>query len=199
MKTFARTLRMLALAALVAVPLAGSEETAVNGPLDFTMKTIDGTEKPLADYKGNVVMIVNTASKCGLTPQYEALEALHEKYADKGLRILGFPANNFMGQEPGTNDEIKFFCQSKYDVKFDMFSKISVKGDDIDPLYAWLTGEDTNKGFDGDINWNFEKFIIGRDGKVAARFSPKTKPDAPEVIEAIESALEASVEAPAQQ
>jgi glutathione peroxidase len=198
MKTFPRMITTLALAALLAAPIAVTEEPAVKSPLDFTVKTIDGADKPLTDYKGSVVMIVNVASKCGLTPQYEKLQALHDKYSEKGLKILGFPANNFMGQEPGTNEEIKFFCSSKYNVEFDMFSKISVKGDDIDPLYAFLTGEDTNAGFAGDIGWNFEKFLIGRDGKVAARFNPRTAPDDTKVIEAIESALEAAAaEAPA--
>ncbi len=158
---------------------------------EFTMKDIDGNQQKLKDYKGKVVMIVNTASKCGNTPQYEGLEAIYKKYKDKGFVILGFPANNFMGQEPGTDKEIKEFCTLKYDVTFPMFSKISVKGDDQDPFYTFLTSKATNPGFDGDITWNFEKFLTDRDGKVIARFTPKTKPEDPTVIKAIEDALEA--------
>lgn len=156
---------------------------------DFTMKDIDGKDVKLDAYKGKVVMIVNVASKCGLTPQYEGLEALNKKYKDQGLVILGFPANNFMGQEPGTESEIKEFCKLKYDVTFPMFSKISVKGKDQHPFYTFLTSEKSNAGFSGDISWNFEKFLFSKDGKTLARFSPRTKPDAPEIIEAIEKAL----------
>jgi glutathione peroxidase len=186
----------VAAAALCLAPLAGlsAEDAKVEGPLSYTVKDIDGNDVALSKYAGKVVMIVNVASKCGLTKQYEALEALNDKYKEAGLSILGFPANNFMKQEPGTNEEIKFFCTSTYDVSFDMFSKISVKGDDQAPLYKFLTEEATNGDLAGDIGWNFEKFLIGRDGKVAARFSPKTTPDAPEVIAAIEKAL--AVEAP---
>ncbi len=146
-------------------------------------------EIKLETYKGKVVMIVNTASKCGLTPQYEALQAVYDKYKDKDFEILGFPANNFMGQEPGTEEEIKEFCTLKYKVTFPMFSKISVKGTDQHPLYTYLTNEKSNPGFSGDISWNFEKFLIGKDGKTLARFSPSTKPDDAKVIEAIEKAL----------
>ncbi len=168
------------------------EPPAVGSPLDLTVKDIDGRDVNLADYKGQVVMIVNVASKCGLTPQYEKLEALYRKYKDQGFVILGFPANNFMGQEPGTNEEIKQFCSTKYNVTFPMFSKISVKGDDIAPLYAWLTSKDTNPEFSGDIEWNFAKFLVGRDGKVKARFSPRTAPDDASVTAAIEKELAAS-------
>jgi len=158
---------------------------------DFTMKDIDGNQQKLSAYKGKVVMIVNTASKCGNTPQYEGLEAIYKKYKDQGFVILGFPANNFMGQEPGTDKEIKEFCTLKYDVTFPMFSKISVKGEDQDPFYSYLTEKKTDPGFAGDITWNFEKFLTGRDGKVIARFTPKTKPEDPAVIKAIEDALAA--------
>jgi glutathione peroxidase len=186
----------VAAAVLCLAPVAGlsAEDAKVEGPLSYTVKDIDGNDVALSKYAGKVVMIVNVASKCGLTKQYEALEALNDKYKEAGLSILGFPANNFMKQEPGTNEEIKFFCTSTYEVSFDMFSKISVKGDDQAPLYKFLTEEATNGDLAGDIGWNFEKFLIGRDGKVAARFSPKTTPDAPEVIAAIEKAL--AVEAP---
>lgn len=157
--------------------------------LDFTVKSIKGDEVELSKYQGKVVLIVNVASKCGLTPQYEALEKLHEKYADEGLAILGFPANEFGAQEPGTDEEIATFCKDNYDVKFDMFSKVVVKGEGQCDLYKFLTSKETNKGFDGDIKWNFEKFLIDRDGKVIKRFEPKVKPDSEEVTEAIKEAL----------
>ncbi len=154
---------------------------------DFTMKNIDGKDTPLKSYKGKVLLIVNVASKCGLTPQYEQLEALNKKYKSKGLRILGFPANNFGAQEPGTEGEIKQFCSLKYKVSFDMFSKISVKGTDIHPLYKYLTGLPKPAG--GEIQWNFGKFLVGKDGMVIAQFSSMMKPDDPAVIAAIEKAL----------
>lgn len=174
-------------AAFMMLAVHADDQKEADSVLDFTVKDIDGQEVNLDKYQGNVLLIVNVASKCGLTPQYEQLEALHEKYADRGLRILGFPANNFGQQEPGTDAEIKAFCTTKYQVGFDMFSKVSVKGDDIAPLYKFLTAE--NEPFAGDIQWNFTKFLVDRDGKVIARFEPKTTPDAEEVIQAIESAL----------
>ncbi len=197
MKIRIRMTALLVGAALALSPLAANTEEAspVKSPLSFTVKDIDGLDVNLSKYAGQVVLIVNVASKCGLTPQYEGLQALQDKYADKGLTVLGFPANNFMKQEPGTDEEIKFFCTSKYNVTFPMFSKISVKGDDKAPLYQFLTEEESNGEFAGDINWNFEKFLVGRDGKVIARFSPKTAPDAEEVIAAIEKAI--ASEAPA--
>ena len=155
---------------------------------DFTMKSIDGKDIALKDYAGKVLLMVNVASKCGLTPQYEQLEALHQKYQEAGLRILGFPANNFGAQEPGTEAEIKEFCSLTYNVSFDMFSKISVKGEDIHPLYAYLTGLPEPIG--GEVTWNFGKFLVGKDGTVLAQFSPKAKPDDPEIIAAIEQALD---------
>lgn len=170
---------------------AHAEDKKVSSPLDFSVKDIDGNDVALSKYKGKVLLFVNVASKCGLTPQYEQLVALKAKYAEQGLEILGFPANNFMGQEPGTEAEIKVFCQTKYNVNFDLFSKISVKGKDIHPLYKFLTEAETNPKFPGDIGWNFEKFLIGRDGQVANRFSPRTKPDDADVIKAIEEALAA--------
>ena len=166
-----------------------TEPPNVSSVYDFKMKNIDGSEVKLETYKGKVVMIVNTASKCGLTPQYEGLQAVYDKYKDKDFVVLGFPANNFMGQEPGSDTEIKEFCTLKYKVSFPMFSKISVKGADQHPLYTYLTNEQSNPGFSGDISWNFEKFLIGKDGKTLARFSPKVKPDDQSVIDAIEKAL----------
>lgn len=164
--------------------------------LEFTMKDIDGKDVKLDAYKGKVVMIVNTASKCGLTPQYEGLQTLYNKYKDKGFVILGFPANNFMGQEPGTEKEIKDFCTLKYNVTFPMFSKLSVKGTDQHPFYTFLTNKQSNPGFDGDITWNFEKFLTDKDGKIIARFSPKTKPDDAKLVEAIENAIKSSESKP---
>jgi glutathione peroxidase len=158
-------------------------------PLDFKMKSIDGKDVDLSKYKGDVVLIVNVASKCGLTPQYKQLEEVYSKYKDKGLQVLGFPANEFGKQEPGSNEEIVKFCSSKYSVDFPMFSKIVVKGEGIDPLYQFLTSEETNPGLSGDIKWNFEKFLVGRDGKVIKRFDPPVKPDSQEVIDAIEVEL----------
>jgi glutathione peroxidase len=167
------------------------EPPNVSSPLELKVKDIEGKEVDLAAYKGKVVMIVNVASKCGLTPQYTALESVYEKYKDRGFVILGFPANNFMGQEPGTDAEVKMFCTTKYNVTFPMFSKISVKGEDIAPLYAWLTSKKTDPGFDGDIEWNFGKFLLNHEGKVISRFSPKVRPDAEDIVKAVEKALEA--------
>jgi glutathione peroxidase len=151
---------------------------------EFTLNSIDGKPAPLSAYQGKVVLIVNVASRCGFTPQYAGLEALYEKYKDRGFTILGFPANNFGGQEPGTNEEIKTFCSSKYNVTFPMYSKISVKGDDKAPLYQFLTAATGSE-----IQWNFTKFLVDKNGKVVARFEPKVTPESPEVTEAIEKAL----------
>ena len=165
-------------------------ETA-SSPLEFTMKDIDGKDVPLSKYKGKVVLIVNVASKCGLTPQYEQLQQLHEKYKDKGLAILAFPANNFGAQEPGTNTEIKEFCQTKYKVGFDLFSKVSVKGDDTCELYKYLTTRSQDTRQRGDIEWNFAKFLVDREGNLINRFKPKVKPDDAELTKAVEDALAA--------
>lgn len=158
-------------------------------PLDFTVKSIDGKTVELNKYKGKVVLIVNTASQCGLTPQYKSLEALHEKYNGEGLSILGFPCNDFGAQEPGTEDEIVKFCKDNYDVKFDMFSKVTVKGEKKSPLYQFLTSKETNPSYAGEISWNFEKFLVGKDGQVVKRFKPGTAPDSKEVVAAIETEL----------
>lgn len=154
---------------------------------EIPFKNMEGKGTSLKAYKGKVLLVVNVASKCGLTPQYEALEAVHEKYKDKGFTVLGFPCNQFGGQEPGSNEEIKQFCSSKYNVTFPLFDKIDVNGPKRHPLYVGLAGKDSP--FPGDIKWNFGKFLIGRDGTIIRRFEPKTKPDAPEVIAAIEAAL----------
>ena len=155
---------------------------------DFTLNSIDGKPMPLADFKGKVILVVNVASRCGFTPQYSALESIYEKYKDQGFVILGFPANNFGSQEPGTNAEIKKFCSAKYSVTFPMYAKVSVKGDDQTPLYKYLT-ESANPSVAGEIKWNFTKFLVGRDGRVIQRFEPETTPDSAQVTSAIEKAL----------
>ncbi len=159
------------------------------GPLSFVVKDIKGADYELSQHKGKVVMIVNVASKCGLTKQYAALEKLYRENKDKGFVIVGFPANNFNGQEPGTNEEIATFCSTKYDVTFPLMSKVSVKGDDKAPLYQYLTEEPTAGVHAGEIGWNFGKFLVGKDGKLIARFEPKTTPDSKDVTAAVEKAL----------
>jgi glutathione peroxidase len=156
---------------------------------EFTPKSIDGQPAPLSAYKGKVLLLVNVASKCGFTPQYKGLEAVYEEYKDKGLVVVGFPANNFMSQEPGTNEEIKTFCTRTYNVTFPMMSKISVKGDNQDDLYKYLTDKTAHPDTGGDIRWNFTKFLVDRKGNIVARFEPKTTPDSAEVKAAIEKAL----------
>ena len=155
----------------------------------FTMRSIDGQSVNLKHFKGKVVMVVNVASRCGYTPQYAGLEALYKKYKDKGFVIVGVPANNFAQQEPGTNEEIKKFCSTKYNVTFPMMAKVSVKGDDKTPLYQYLTSTSQDPQFGGDIKWNFTKFLVGRNGQLVARFEPAVTPDSPQVTAAIESAL----------
>jgi glutathione peroxidase len=154
---------------------------------DIPLKDIDGKATSLKAHEGKVLLVVNVASKCGLTPQYKALEALHQEYKDRGFTVLGFPCNDFGNQEPGTNAEIKQFCSSNYEVTFPLYDKLHVKGNDQHPLYAALTGP--GSAYPGDIQWNFGKFLIGKDGRVLARFEPRTTPDAKEVKEAIEKAL----------
>jgi glutathione peroxidase len=157
--------------------------------LDFTMKGIDGNDVKLDTYSGKVLLLVNVASKCGYTPQYKGLESVYEKYKDQGLVVMGFPANNFFWQEPGTDQEIKTFCTTKYNVTFPMFAKISVKGSKIHPLYRYLTSKETNPEFAGSISWNFNKFLVDRSGKVVARFSSKDEPEGEKLVQAIEQAL----------
>ena len=155
---------------------------------DFTLPSIDGKSMPLSGFKGKVILLVNVASRCGYTPQYSALESIYEKYKDQGFVILGFPANNFGQQEPGTNEEIKTFCSRKYNVTFPMYGKVSVKGDDETPLYSYLT-KDANPSVAGEIKWNFTKFLVDRSGRVVQRFESKIAPDSPEVVGAIEKLL----------
>jgi len=156
---------------------------------DFTLETIDGEDRSLGDYAGKALLVVNVASECGLTPQYEGLQKLYEQYQPKGLEVLGLPCNQFGGQEPGTEAQIKDFCTSKYGVRFPMFAKIEVNGEGRHPLYEWLTSQDTAPDGSGDIAWNFAKFVLDGQGRVVARFSPKTEPGAPEVAQALEKAL----------
>lgn len=173
------------LAALASAALAVS---AFATPIqDIPFKTMDGKDASLKDYAGKTILVVNVASKCGLTKQYPALEALYKKYSPQGFVILGFPCNDFNGQEPGTNEQIKQFCSSTYNVTFPLFDKVHVKGAEQAPLYAALTGPTAK--FPGDVKWNFGKFLISKDGEVIARFEPRTTPDDPAVISAVETAL----------
>lgn len=174
--------------ATLAVAMTALAATAAS-LTEIALKDIDGKDTSLKAYKGKVVLVVNVASKCGLTPQYDALEATQKKYEGKGFTVVGFPCNDFGSQEPGTAAEIKTFCSTKYNVTFPLMTKLHVKGAEQHPLYAALTGKEAK--FPGDIEWNFGKFLIGKDGTVLKRFSPKTTPDAPEIIEAIEAALKA--------
>ena len=172
---------------LAAVILMQAAVVRAGSIYDIAVKDIDGKDTTIGAYKGKVLLVVNVASKCGLTPQYKALETLQEKYKDKGFTVLGFPCNQFAEQEPGTNEEIKQFCSTKYNVTFPLFDKIYVNGPNRHPLYVALAG--TDSPFPGDIKWNFGKFLIGRDGKIIKRFEPKTTPESPEVTSAIEAAV----------
>ena len=177
--------KFLMFMALLGTTLMAADKTVY----DFTLNSIDGQPTSLSTFKGKVVLLVNVASRCGYTPQYTALEAVYEKYKDRGLVIVGVPANNFGGQEPGTNQEIKTFCTAKYNVTFPMMAKVSVKGKDIAPLYQFLTDKNANPQTGGEIGWNFTKFLIGPDGQVIARFDSAVTPDSKEVTSAIEKAL----------
>ncbi|MEA2095204.1 MAG: glutathione peroxidase [Candidatus Cloacimonadota bacterium] len=174
---------------LVAITIIQAEEQNMNSIYDFEMVDIKGDTLKLSEYTGKVILIVNTASKCGFTYQYEGLEKLFKTYKDQGLVILGFPANNFLKQEPGTDEEIATFCSINYGVTFPMFSKISVRGKEMHPLYKYLTSKETNPEFGGKISWNFNKFLISKEGKIINRFGSKDKPGSDKVIDAIEEAL----------
>jgi len=156
---------------------------------DIPVNTLSGRSGSLGDLSGKTLLVVNVASKCGLTPQYEGLERLHERFSDRGFSVVGFPCNQFGGQEPGSAEEIAEFCSANYEVSFPMFEKIDVNGPGRHPIYAELTAMPDAAGEAGDIQWNFEKFLVGPDGKVAGRFRPLTDPQAPELVAAIESAL----------
>lgn len=179
-------MRRIFLALLLVGTVAMAGEKSI---YDFTMNSIDGESTPLSKFQGKVVLVVNVASRCGFTPQYSALEKVYEKYKDRGFVIVGFPANNFGGQEPGTDQEIKTFCSTKYSVTFPMMAKVSVKGDDKTPLYQFLTDKASNPSTGGEIQWNFTKFLIGPDGRPVARFEPKVTPDDPQLTTAIEKEL----------
>lgn len=168
-----------------------ASEPETNGLYSFEVRDIDGKPVVLSTFQGKVLLIVNVASKCGFTPQYAGLESLYKTYKDRGLVVLGFPANNFLWQEPGSNEQIKQFCSLKYGVTFPMFEKISVKGGDIHPLYKFLTDEKIHPETGGSISWNFNKFLVGRDGRVIARFGSRDAPDSATVVSAIEKALAA--------
>ena len=156
---------------------------------DFTAQRNDGGQQSLGDYAGKVCLVVNVASKCGLTPQYDGLQRLYQRFKDRGFEVLAFPCNQFAGQEPGSDEEIAEFCRTNFDVGFPLFSKIDVNGDDRSPLYAWLTGESTQPDGPGDVKWNFAKFLVDGSGAAVARFEPQTEPEAGELVAAIESAL----------
>src|SRR6266850_472382 len=156
---------------------------------DFELAAIDGVQKKLAEFRGQVLLVVNVASKCGLTPHYQGLQSLYDEKKGRGFAVLGFPCNQFGGQEPGSNADVKSFCATTYGVSFPMFAKIDVNGAGRAPLYAWLTGESTQPDGPGDIAWNFTKFVVGKDGKVKARFNPRVEPGDAALRDAIEDAL----------
>jgi glutathione peroxidase len=183
------SLAALLCAAPFAVLKAADPAKKPTSVLDFHVKDIEGKDVDLATYKGKVLLIVNTASQCGLTPQYKDLEEIYEKYKSQGLEILAFPANEFGKQEPGSNEEIKEFCSTRYKVSFPLFSKIVVKGPGIDPLFEFLTSDATNPKFAGAIKWNFNKFLVNRKGEVIARFEPKRDHWSEPVVAGIEKAL----------
>ncbi len=181
-------MRKLSLALVLCAAVLSMAATA-KSVYDFTLSSIEGQPVSLRSYHGKVLLLVNVASRCGFTPQYAGLESLYEKYKDRGLVIVGVPANNFGGQEPGTNEEIKTFCTRKYNVSFPMMSKVSVLGADKIPLYSFLTDSSINPKIGGDIKWNFTKFLFDRDGNPVARFEPAVTPDSPQVVTAVEQAL----------
>jgi glutathione peroxidase len=189
MRLLALTCCVLTLAMTTMTTLTADEKSDGHPIYGQTMKSLDGKPVDLAKYRGKVLLIVNTASECGATPQYEPLQGLHEKYADKGLAVLGFPCNQFGAQEPGTSQEITQFCQDNYGVSFDMFEKVDVNGGQAAPLYAYLTSEKAGVDDTGKVRWNFEKFLVGKDGRVIKRFRTRVNPDSPEVTAAIEAAL----------
>jgi glutathione peroxidase len=173
-------------AILLTLVMTAHSEPNLSG---IPLKDINGKETSLKAYQGQVLLLVNVASKCGYTPQYKSLETTHRKYKDQGLAVLGFPCNDFGAQEPGSNEEIKTFCATKYDVTFPLFDKLHVKGSEQHPLYAALTGKESP--YPGDVKWNFGKFLVGRDGKIIQRWESKVAPDSPEITKAIETALAA--------
>ncbi len=184
----ATLLALLAAVAMADQPMEGVKVTTLH---DIAVERITGETVKLGDYKGKVLLLVNTASKCGFTGQYEGLQALFEKYEDKGLVVMGFPSNDFLRQEPGSNEEIQAFCRINYGVTFPMFAKLKVKGADAHPLYRFLTSKETNPEYAGKISWNFNKFLVDRQGRIVGRFGSRTAPDDKDLVAAVESALEA--------
>lgn len=182
-------LGLLGTSVLAAAEEKGAAAGEARSVLDFKLNDIDGNPVDLEKYKGKVLLIVNTASRCGLTPQYAALEKIYDQYRQQGFEVLAFPANEFRGQEPGSNEQIKEFCTSKYDVSFPLFSKIVVKGDGMHPLYQFITSEQQNPRTGGEIKWNFTKFLVDRNGNIVQRFEPAVKPDDAKVTAAIETEL----------
>ncbi len=179
-----------AMSSLLEVPQAQAEDKEVPATLNFKMKDLKGKTVDLSRYKGKVVLIVNTASECGFTPQYEGLQELHKEYGPEGLAILGFPSNDFGRQEPGTDEEIADFCKKNYGVEFDMFSKVGVLGKQQCDLYKFLTSKETNPKFSGRVTWNFEKFLLDRDGQIVGRFAPSVKPSSQQLVSAIKKQLQ---------
>ncbi len=180
---------MVVIMNLIIQPVLADAPVRKMSVYDFTLLDIDGKEVKLSEYQGKVLLIVNVASRCGQTSQYEGLQKIYSRYEDKGFVILGIPANNFRNQEPGTNEEIKEFCTMNYGVTFPMFSKISVAGEDIHPLYRYLTSPESNPEFGGEITWNFNKFLVNPSGKIVSRFATGDKPESKKVLTAIENAL----------
>lgn len=190
MRRLFASLMVLSLSTTAAFVVAAEKNAAKGSPvLGHTMKSLSGSKVDLSQYEGKVLLIVNVASKCGATPQYEPLEKVYEKYKDEGLVVLGVPCNQFGRQEPGTSEEIAAFCEKNYGVTFPMLSKVDVNGEEAAPLYKYLTSKEAVPSDAGPVKWNFEKFLVGRDGKVAARFRTPVQPDDPKVIEAIEKEL----------
>jgi glutathione peroxidase len=182
-----------ALAAVLALATVVSGDETAKAPevgvYGFSLSRIDGNPESLGRYRGQVLLLVNVASRCGLTPQYDGLESLYDRYRDRGFAVLGFPANDFAGQEPGTDAEIADFCRSTYGVRFPMFSKIHVRGDEIHPLYRYLTSLPAPVG--GDVRWNFQKYLVDREGRVVMRFDPRVEPLHPDLVGRLEALLEA--------
>ena len=174
---------------MLAVSARSCQQSLMTTLYDFTAKTIDGTDTTLRNYAGKTLLVVNVASQCGLTPQYDGLQKLYEQYRARGLEVLGFPCNQFGAQEPGTETQIKTFCETRFGVTFPLFAKLDVNGAERHPLYAFLTAQPTQPDGPGDIQWNFAKFLIDKSGQVVARFSPTVAPAAPELMQAIEQAL----------
>jgi len=194
--TGSRFFRMLlCLGWLAVAPASAESDAAPSSLLDLEARRLSGPVESLDRYRGDVLLVVNTASRCGFTPQYEGLQSLYDRYHERGFTVLGFPSNDFLQQEPGSDAEIGAFCKANYGVGFPMFSKVSVKGDAAHPVYAYLTSQPAPIG--GPVEWNFQKYLVDREGRVVKRFAPRMKPGSPEVVAAIESLLDESDGAPA--